>query len=120
MGHGPHLWRYRRLIADGTEVKDEPRRTVTVSRNAKAGETYVRVVNAMDAPISVDLRQILAELNISTASAASATATVLAGDNPYAGQVGEESPTRPRQTAIDLTDGDYTAPAWSFTTITIK
>ena len=80
----------------------------------------VRVVNAMDAPISVDLRQILAELNISTASAASATATVLAGDNPYAGQVGEESPTRPRQTAIDLTDGDYTAPAWSFTTITIK
>ena len=60
------------------------------------------------------------ELNISTASAASATATVLAGDNPYAGQVGEESPTRPRQTAIDLTDGDYTAPAWSFTTITIK
>ena len=81
------------LIADGTEVKDEPRRTVTVSRNAKAGETYVRVVNAMDAPISVDLRQILAELNISTASAASATATVLAGDNPYAGQVGEESPT---------------------------
>ena len=108
------------LIADGTEVKDEPRRTVTVSRNAKAGETYVRVVNAMDAPISVDLRQILAELNISTASAASATATVLAGDNPYAGQVGEESPTRPRQTAIDLTDGDYTAPAWSFTTITIK
>lgn len=108
------------LIADGTEVKDEPRRTVTVSRNDKAGETYVRVVNAMDAPISVDLRQILAELNISTASAASATATVLAGDNPYAGQVGEESPTRPRQTAIDLTDGDYTAPAWSFTTITIK
>lgn len=59
------------LIADGTEVKDEPRRTVTVSRNDKAGETYVRVVNAMDAPISVDLRQILAELNISTASAAS-------------------------------------------------
>ena len=108
------------LIADGTEVKDEPRRTVTVSRNDKAGETYVRVVNAMDAPISVDLRQILAELNISTASAASATATVLAGDNPYAGQVGEESPTRPRQTAIDLTDGDYTASAWSFTTITIK
>ena len=41
------------LIADGTEVKDEPRRTVTVSRNDKAGETYVRVVNAMDAPISV-------------------------------------------------------------------
>ena len=108
------------LIADGTEVKDEPRRTVTVSRNDKAGETYVRVVNAMDTPISVDLRQNLAELNISTASAASATATVLAGDNPYAGQVGEESPTRPRQTAIDLTDGDYTAPAWSFTTITIK
>ena len=46
----------------------------------------MRVVNAMDAPISVDLRQILAELNISTASAASATATVPAGDNPYAGR----------------------------------
>ncbi len=80
------------LIADGPEFKDAPRRTVPV-RNDKAGETYLRVVNAMDAPISVDLRQILAELNISTASAASATATVLAGDNPYAGQVGEESPT---------------------------
>ncbi len=107
------------LIADGTGLRMSQAYR-HLSRNDKAGETYVRVVNAMDAPISVDLRQILAELNISTASAASATATVLAGDNPYAGKVGEESPTRPRQTAIDLTDGDYTASAWSFTTITIK
>ena len=38
------------LVADGVEVKEEPRRTVTVSRNDKAEETYVRVVNAMDAP----------------------------------------------------------------------
>ena len=77
-------------------------------------------VNGIDGAVSFDLRQILAEVNRSAAAAACAAASVLAGDNPYAGQVGEESPTRPRQTAIDLTDGDYTAPAWSFTTITIK
>ena len=35
------------LVAEGTETKDEPRRTVTVSRSGERGETYVRVVNAM-------------------------------------------------------------------------
>ena len=108
------------LIADGTEVKDEPRRTVTVSRNAKAGETYVRVVNAMDEPVDVDLSQILAGLDVSAQSAATATATILAGNDPYAGQVGEESPTKPVNTPLDLMDGTYAAPAWSFTVIALK
>ncbi|MFR5004983.1 MAG: alpha-L-arabinofuranosidase, partial [Bifidobacterium dentium] len=108
------------LIADGTEVKDEPRRTVTVSRNAKAGETYVRVVNAMDEPVDVDLSQILAGLDVSAQSAATATAAILAGNDPYAGDIGKASPTKPVEAAVDLTDGAYLAPAWSFSIITIK
>jgi len=106
-------------IACGEEVRDEPRRTVTVARNEGEGETYLRIVNAMSEPAMFDISQILAELGIPAESAA-ATATVLEGDDPYAGDIGKASPTKPVEAAVDLTDGAYLAPAWSFSIITIK
>ena len=36
-----------------------------------------------------------------------------------AGEIGKASPTVPVETAIDLTSGAYTAPSWSFTTLTL-
>lgn len=107
------------LVAEGTETKDEPRRTITVSRSGERGETYVRVVNAMAEPAEVDISRILAALDVSSESAAGATATILTGEDPYAGRVGEESPTSPVKTVVDLTGGVYAAPAWSFSTIVI-
>ena len=107
------------LVAEGTETKDEPRRTITVSRSGERGETYVRVVNAMAEPAEVDISRILAALDVSSESAAGATATILTGEDPYAGRVGEESPTSPVKTVVDLTGGGYAAPAWSFSTIVI-
>lgn len=106
-------------IACGEEVRDEPRRTVTVARNEGEGETYLRIVNAMSESAMFDISQILAELGIPAESAA-ATATVLEGDDPYAGDIGKASPTKPVEAAVDLTDGAYLAPAWSFSIITIK
>ena len=107
------------LVAEGTETKDEPRRTITVSRSGERGETYVRVVNAMAEPAEVDISRILAALDVSSESAAGATATILTGEDPYAGRAGEESPTSPVKTVMDLTGGVYAAPAWSFSTIVI-
>ena len=63
--------------------------------------------------------RILAALDVSSESAAGATATILTGEDPYAGRVGEESPTSPVKTVVDLTGGVYAAPAWSFSTIVI-
>lgn len=70
-----------RLSPEGTETKDEPRRTITVSRSGERGETYVRVVNAMAEPAEVDISRILAALDVSSESAAGATATILTGED---------------------------------------
>ena len=107
------------LVAQGVEKPEEPRRTVTVARNDAEGVTYVRIVNALDAEAEIDLNQVLDELGVSAESRASATATVLAGTDPYAGEIGKASPTVPVETAIDLISGAYTAPSWSFTTLTL-
>lgn len=79
----------------------------------------MRIVNALDAEAEVDVTQVLDELGVSAESRASATATVLAGADPYAGEIGKSSPTVPVETSLDLTSGTYTAPAWSFTTLTL-
>ena len=81
-------------------------------------EWQVRI-NALDAEAEIDLNQVLEELGVSAESRASATATVLAGTDPYAGEIGKASPTVPVESAIDLTSGAYTAPSWSFTTLTL-
>ena len=107
------------LVAQGVEKPEEPRRTVTVARNDAEGVTYVRIVNALDAEAEIDLNQVLEELGVSAESRASATATVLAGTDPYAGEIGKSSPTVPVETAIDLISGAYTAPSWSFATLTL-
>ena len=90
-----------------------------MARNDAEGVTYVRIVNALDAEAEVDVTQVLDELGVSAESRASATATVLAGADPYAGEIGKSSPTVPVETSLDLTSGTYTAPAWSFTTLTL-
>lgn len=107
-------------IASGQEELDEPRRTVAVARDSAAGVTYLRIVNAMAEPVSVGLSQTLDALGIPAASRASAMATVLTADNPYAGVHGEEAPTRPVERPCDLASGMYEAPAWSFTVIALK
>lgn len=70
----------------------------------------MRIVNALDAEAEVDVTQVLDELGVSAESRASATATVLAGADPYAGEIGKSSPTVPVETSLDLTSGTYTAP----------
>ena len=107
------------LVAQGVEEPEEPRRTVTVARNDAEGVTYVRIVNALDAEAEVDVTQVLDELGVSAESRASATAAVLAGADPYAGEIGKSSPTVPVGISLDLTSGIYTAPSWSFTTLTL-
>ena len=107
-------------IASGQEELDEPRRTVAVARDSAAGVTYLRIVNAMAEPVSIGLSQTLDALGIPAASRASAMATVLTADNPYAGVRGEEAPTRPVERPCDLASGMYEAPAWSFTVIALK
>ncbi|NMM94598.1 alpha-L-arabinofuranosidase C-terminal domain-containing protein [Bifidobacterium oedipodis] len=108
-----------KLIAEGREEAEEPRRTVTVSRDSETGATYVRIVNALGEPVQVNLQQIIDELGLEQSALVAATATVLRGDDPYAGVKGEESPTKPAAESIDLSDGVVEAPAWSFTTITV-
>ena len=107
-------------IASGQEGLDEPRRTVSVARDSAGGVTYLRVVNAMADPVSVDLSQVLDALDVPVSSRAAATATVLTADDPYAGVHGEEAPTRPVERPCDLASGMYEAPAWSFTVIALK
>ena len=107
-------------IVAGREVADEPRRTVSVARDSAGGVTYLRVVNAMADPVSVDLSQVLDALDVPVASRAAATATVLTADDPYAGVHGEEAPTRPVERPCELMSGMYEAPAWSFTVIALK
>lgn len=107
-------------IVAGREVADEPRRTVSVARDSAGGVTYLRVVNAMADPVSVDLSQVLDALDVPVSSRAAATATVLTADDPYAGVHGEEAPTRPVERPCDLASGMYEAPAWSFTVIALK
>ncbi|MBW3092460.1 alpha-L-arabinofuranosidase [Bifidobacterium sp. 82T10] len=108
------------VVAEGREVPDEPRRTVSVSRDEEAGVDYIRIVNALPEAADVDLTQVLDELGVSEAARANATANVLTGDDPYAGDKGAESPTRPTAHEADLASGTYTAPAWSFTTLVIR
>ena len=108
------------LVADGHETPDEPRRTVTVSRDSTAGVTYLRVVNALPESVDVDLAQVLAALNVPEPAKAVVEATVLTGNDPYAGIRGEESPTCPTSHEVNLADGTYTAPAWSFTTLAVR
>lgn len=108
------------LVADGHETPDEPRRTVTVSRDSTAGVTYLRVVNALPESVDVDLAQVLTALNVSDSAKAVVEATVLTGNDPYAGIRGEESPTCPTSHEVNLADGTYTAPAWSFTTLAVR
>ena len=116
-GRSMKLYIDGKLIADGKEAETEPRRTVTVSRDSAAGITYLRVVNATADPVEVDARALLDGLNIEAESAARATATVLSGDDPYAGGNGKASPTVPIETTVDMGDGVYDAPSWSFSTI---
>lgn len=94
--------------------------TVAVARDSAAGVTYLRIVNAMAEPVSVGLSQTLDALGIPAASRASAMATVLTADNPYAGVRGEEAPTRPVERPCELMSGMYEAPAWSFTVIALN
>ena len=94
--------------------------TVAVARDSAAGVTYLRIVNAMAEPVSVGLSQTLDALGIPAASRASAMATVLTADNPYAGVCGERAPTRPVERPCGLASGLYEAPAWSFTVIALK
>lgn len=108
------------LVADGHETPDEPRRTVTVSRDSTAGVTYLRVVNALPESVDVDLAQVLAALNVPDSAKAVVETTVLTGNDPYAGIRGEESPTCPTSHEVNLADGTYTAPAWSFTTLAVR
>ena len=108
------------LVADGHETPDEPRRTVTVSRDSTAGVTYLRVVNALPESVDVDLAQVLAALNVPDSAKAVVEATVLTGNDPYAGIRGEESPTCPTSHEVNLADGTYSAPAWSFTTLAVR
>lgn len=95
-------------------------RTVTVSRDSTAGVTYLRVVNALPESVDVDLAQVLAVLNVPDSAKAVVEATVLTGNDPYAGIRGEESPTCPTSHEVNLADGTYTAPAWSFTTLAVR
>ena len=106
-------------IVAGREAADEPRRTVSVARDSAGGVTYLRVVNAMADPVSVDLSQVLDALDVPVSSRAAATATVLTADDPYAGVHGEEAPTRPVERPCELMSGMYEAPAWSFTVIAV-
>ncbi|NEG71939.1 alpha-L-arabinofuranosidase [Bifidobacterium ramosum] len=108
------------LVAEGHETADEPRRTVSVSRDEAAGVDYVRIVNALPDAVDVDLTQVLDALDVTDAARAVVTANVLTGDDPYAGDKGEDSPTRPTSHEVNLAGGTYTAPAWSFTTLVIK
>ncbi|OZG66508.1 alpha-L-arabinofuranosidase C-terminal domain-containing protein [Bifidobacterium eulemuris] len=107
------------LIADGREDPAEPRRTVTVAQDTAAGMTYVRVVNAMPESVQVDLTQVCDGLGLAPERRAHAKAVVLAGDDEYAGRVGQEAPYAPQSVRIDLAGGTYEAPAWSFTVITL-
>lgn len=107
------------LIADGREEPAEPRRTVTVAQDTAAGVTYVRVVNAMPEAAQVDLAQVCDELGLAPEQRAQAKAVVLAGDDEYAGRVGQESPYAPQTAQVDLTAGTYEAPAWSFTVLAL-
>ncbi|MBW3082110.1 alpha-L-arabinofuranosidase C-terminal domain-containing protein [Bifidobacterium phasiani] len=108
-----------RPVVSGWEDPAEPRRAVAVARDSASGTTYLRVVNAMAAPVSVDLSRVLAALDIPMASRSAATASVLTAGDPYAGVRGEEAPTRPVETPCDLGAGVYEAPAWSFTVIAV-
>jgi hypothetical protein len=107
------------LVAEGREVADEPRRTVCVSRDSASGVDYIRIVNALPDAADVDVSQVLDALGTSESSRAAVHATVLAGADPYAGERGKESPTRPVTHKVTLAGGVYTAPAWSFTTLSI-
>ncbi|KAA8815417.1 alpha-L-arabinofuranosidase [Bifidobacterium callitrichos] len=118
-----------RLVIEGREVAEEPRRTVSVSRDSAAGVDYIRIVNALPDAVDVDLTQVLDALGLESGegdgAVVTATATVLTGDDPYAGNKGAESPTAP----VVMTDvvlagsagkAAYTAPAWSFTVLAIR
>ncbi|NEG88784.1 alpha-L-arabinofuranosidase C-terminal domain-containing protein [Bifidobacterium aerophilum] len=120
-GESMKLYIDDQLVAEGREVADEPRRTVTVSRDSSAGVDYVRIVNALPDAVDVDLTQVLDELGVPAESRAVVAATVLAGDDPYTGQepVGSESP-QPTAHEVNLAAGTYAAPAWSFTTLAIR
>ncbi|KFI54218.1 alpha-L-arabinofuranosidase C-terminal domain-containing protein [Bifidobacterium callitrichos] len=116
------------LVIEGREIPEEPRRTVSVSRDSAAGVDYIRVVNALPDAVDVDLTQVLESLGLGATSdgaAVTATATVLTGDDPYAGNKGAESPTAPVVTNDVVLAGSagkaaYTAPAWSFTVLAIR
>lgn len=108
-----------KLVGEGREEREEPRRTVSVSRDSAAGVDYIRMVNALGEAADFDVTQILDELEVSAERRAAAKATVLAGEDPYAGERGHESPTAPVTVGCGLTSGTYTAPAWSFTTIAL-
>ena len=107
-------------IADWREDSEEPRRTVAVSRDSVAGAAYLRIVNAMADPVSVDVSQILDALEIPANARDAATATVLTAPDPYMGVHGEEPPTSPFEVPCDLSNGVYEAPAWSFTVVEVR
>lgn len=110
------------IVADAREDgAGEIRRAVTVARSERDHVTYIRVVNAMDSAVNVDLTAVLDELGASGGKPALAAvaATFLTGE-PHAGAKGEAAPTEPRRITVDLTDGVYAAPAWSFTVLEVR
>ena len=109
-------------LLSGAETVEEPRRTVAVARDGRSGKDYIRVVNATERPVEVDLAQVLGELGhgVGADTSMPAKATTLTADDPYAGGLGVASPTVPVVSDIDLASGVYTAPAWSFAILEIR
>ncbi|NMM94428.1 alpha-L-arabinofuranosidase C-terminal domain-containing protein [Bifidobacterium oedipodis] len=107
------------LLASGQENPDEPRRIITVARDSAARNTYVRVINGSSAPLDIDVSDVLGALHIDGQSARNAAIDVLAGDDPYAGAMFENSPTMPSTHALDLSDGLFEVPAWSLCVVTL-
>lgn len=106
-------------VCAGRETPDEPRRTVAVARDTACGVDYVRIVNATSQTVDIDITQPLDALGVSVARRSGAHADVLAGDDPYAGRSGEESPVHPVHRDVDLTGGVWHAPAWSFAVLAL-
>lgn len=121
-GESMRLYIDDRLVLEGREDPDEPRRTVAVSRDSVAGVDYIRLINAMPDSVRVELGGVLDALGVpeTVRESGGIRATVLCGDDPYAGNKGEQSPTVPVAGDVDLSDGAYEAPAWSFTVLAVR
>jgi hypothetical protein len=119
-GGAMRLWVDDVLVADGREDPEEPRRVVTAALDSSAGLCRIRIVNALPEGVDVDMGDVLDAVGADFEDRRTASAVVLAGDDPYAGAPGEESATSPVESAVDVSDGTYHAPAWSFSVLTVR